>query len=618
MEARIVSVTQGSPEWHDHRTKTFNASELARAMGIDPNGRKRTDLIKNRALGLEDEFSDYVRERVIEPGHEIEAAARAIIEARIGCSLYPVTLAGDLNGLQIGASLDGITADDSTTFECKRRNAELWDSVAAGVIPEGYHPQCEQGLLLSGAEVCLFTVSDGTDEGTIYCEYRSRPDLRARIEPTWRQVAEDVANYQHVEREAAPVGQHVGALPVPFVQVEGRVVASNMGEFKAAAAAFLARLPKALTTDQDFADAEKAVKACKDAEAKLAAVKDAAQAQATSIDEAFRALDEIKAQVRDARLALEKQVTREKENRRSNLMSEYLSALAEHLTKLEDRIGGAWMPRASAFPPIVDAIKGLKTLDSMRDKLGVWLANCKIRANETADQIERNIRRLEHAGQNSYLFLFPDFAQVCTKSDEDFGNLAQSRIRQHSERMEAEAEAERTRIRAEERAKAEEDQRGKAALTYTCDDPDTSHLRQNGGGQQSADADQREMPDTEAASTPTNTTPEGEPAMPAGAWPELARPAANEPEHAEDNGETMKLGDLSARLGFNVTAEFLASLGFHHIRQDKNANLYRKCDFLRICQAIANHVLSVAVISRRSPPSPRERHNRKEHHGQAH
>src|SRR3546814_2462146 len=52
------------------------------------------------------------------------------------------------------------------------------------------------------------------------------------------------------------------------LRVEGRVLASNMDDFRAGADAFLARLPKAndLRTDQDFANADAAAKACADAE----------------------------------------------------------------------------------------------------------------------------------------------------------------------------------------------------------------------------------------------------------------------------------------------------------------------------------------------------------------
>ena len=33
---QIVQLTQGSPEWHAHRAKHFNASDAAAMLGISP------------------------------------------------------------------------------------------------------------------------------------------------------------------------------------------------------------------------------------------------------------------------------------------------------------------------------------------------------------------------------------------------------------------------------------------------------------------------------------------------------------------------------------------------------------------------------------------------------
>ena len=44
-----------------------------------------------------------------------------------------------------------------------------------------------------------------------------------------------------------------------------------------------------------------------------------------------------------------------------------------------------------------------------------------------------------------------------------------------------------------------------------------------------------------------------------------------------------------------MTAAFLSGLGFDPAATEKSSKLYRKSDFLRICQAIANHVLAEAA-----------------------
>jgi hypothetical protein len=68
--------------------------------------------------------------------------------------------------------------------------------------------------------------------------------------------------------------------------------------------------------------------------------------------------------------------------------------------------------------------------------------------------------------------------------------------------------------------------------------------------------------------------------------------ASHAPAPAESTA-TMTLGQINARLGLTVTADFLADLGFQ-FRADRASKLYRVSDFEAICNAIAKHVLEMA------------------------
>lgn len=57
---------------------------------------------------------------------------------------------------------------------------------------------------------------------------------------------------------------------------------------------------------------------------------------------------------------------------------------------------------------------------------------------------------------------------------------------------------------------------------------------------------------------------------------------------------TLTLGAMKDRLGFALTADFLAELGFE-ATPAKAARLYRESDWPAICQAISTHVLAVAA-----------------------
>lgn len=249
-------------------------------------------------------------------------------------------------------------------------------------------------------------------------------------------------NTQNVDPFASlPVDEEITrapieALPALMIQVEGRVVATNLDAFKEAAQTFIANIKTELVNDQDFADADKMVKFLKDGEERLALCKDQAQSQAKSIDELFRTVNAISEQMKTKRLALDKLVKAEKENRRAEIVSEAQQALMGHRAALVQRIGGNWLPpfNRAIFS---DAIKGLKSLDSMRDKVAGALANAKIEANAIADTIDSNRKALGRDGEaDVWMFLFPDFAQVCTKAPEDFALLVGARMAAEEKRKE--------------------------------------------------------------------------------------------------------------------------------------------------------------------------------------
>ena len=58
---------------------------------------------------------------------------------------------------------------------------------------------------------------------------------------------------------------------------------------------------------------------------------------------------------------------------------------------------------------------------------------------------------------------------------------------------------------------------------------------------------------------------------------------------------TLRLGQISDRLGFTVTASFMESLGFAPAATDKAAKLYHEGDFKSMCAAICRHISAVQV-----------------------
>ena len=450
---KILNLVQGSPDWHAARKGCFCASEAAAALGLSKYT-SRDELLRQKATGLAEEVSP-AKQRLFDAGHAAEAGARAIAEQIADTEFAPLVGVETINGMPLLASFDGIDMMGETLWENKLWSQSLVAQVEACELEPHYWAQLEHQLIVSGGERVLFTTSDGTAENTRHMWYVSIPERRAQVLAAWQQFAADLAAYVP-PAAAAPkaTGRTPENLPALHIEVTGHVTASNLREYKEHALAVFAGINRNLATDQDFADAEQAVKWCADVESRLAAAKQHALSQTASIDELFRTVDEISAEARRVRLDLDKLVKAEKEHRRLEIVGAGRAALSAHITELNNRIGFRFMPDVQA--DFAGAIKGKKSLDSMRSAVNDELARAKIAANEIADRITLNLRTLaEHAEHAS---LFPDTATLALKTPDDLLATVKSRIADHqaaeAKKAEAAAQAQQAIQQAAEPAAA--------------------------------------------------------------------------------------------------------------------------------------------------------------------
>lgn len=450
MKAEVLNLIQGTPEWTAHRIKCLNASEAAAMLGISKY-QTRSDLIKAKATGVYPEIDEQTQKR-FDDGHLYEAMARELAEKIIGDELYPAVYAGELDGLPLSASVDGITMFGDVIWEHKSLNAALRAALTQDIIPPEYHPQIEQGLLLTGAEKCLFMASEGAEETELHAWYESDPELRAKLIAGWKQFQIDVANYQHVEPQPEPVGSAPGQLPALHIEVTGMVTASNLDAFTAHAMAVFDGIKTDLETDEDFADAERTVKWCKEVEDRLDAAKQHALSQTATIDELFRAIDAIKEESRQKRLTLDKLVKTRKETIRVELVQATIHSMDAHIRQLNTRLGGDYVQMKVHFG---DAIKNKRTVASCRDALDTALANAKIEASRIADLIDINRQSLDPSDWP----LLPDFRQICTKDAGDFSRLVAERRAAEQARIQAAIAAKEAAMRAADEARQEHERR---------------------------------------------------------------------------------------------------------------------------------------------------------------
>ena len=567
IKATIVDYPQGSEAWKRHRARALNASELAVAMGISKY-KTRAQLIAEKASGIEPDIDAETRRR-FDKGHEYEASARPLVEEETGEALYPCVLAAEVEGLLLSASLDGMDLMQEMTWEHKTASAALIASLEAGVIPDEYHPQMEQGLMLSGASRCKFSASKGDRETIRSVWYESNPELRAKIIPTWRQFVADVAAYQPAEVVPAVVAEPVEALPAVLVKVSGEIsITANFAAFETRLRDFLDnRLIREPKTDQDFADLDLQIKAMKGAEAALESAEAQMLAQIASVDTAKRTKDMLHKLVRDNRLMAEKLLASEKERRKAEIVAGGQSALREHVRALVNRVRTEF----SIAADFAGVIKGKKSLSSMEDAISTELARAKIEANRIADLIDANRRAVADAEADH---LFPDFGAVCTKPADDFANLITSRRAAAQARL----EHERERIRAEEAARLELEQRLEADRQAR----EASQAEAAAQAKQAAEAHARNQAMAEAARA-AEPAPEVRQIHPAAAALRNEQP-------------TLTLGEIKARIApLSIDAAGLESLGFPATKV-KAVCMYRHSDWPAIHEAMLRKLAAAEHI----------------------
>lgn len=569
---KTVQLIQGTREWLSHRAAHRNASDAPAMLGVSPY-KTRDQLLRELATGITADV-DAATQRRFDDGHQFEALARPLAEKIVREDLYPCV---GVEG-RYSASFDGITLLEDTCFEHKTLGENLRSLMdnadfTGADLPEHYRVQMEQQCMVSGASRVLFMATRWEGETLaeqLWCWYTPDPELRARIVAGWEQFEKDLASYSHVEKqERQAAGRTPETLPALRIEARGMVTSSNLAEYKAHALAVLGNINRDLQTDDDFADAEATVKWCKGVEDRLEATKSSVLGQMADVDAVCRTLDDVAAETRRIRLDLDKLVKAEKESRKAEIVRAGVNAVRAHYVEINTTMG----EHAIGIPPslnfdIGNAIKGLKTLSSIRDKISTAVANAKIDASERAERVRKNIATLASLREDLRASLFPDRVQLCaTKDPEDLRNLFKARIAEHDRReeererarqkQEAERlEQQREQIRQEELARIERERSEAAQLAAVTPEPAIV------------------APPTTPAPTPTDIAEDGHKGTGFRYTP--VRPPVR-----------LKLGDINAAIApLSITADGLARLGFHPVATDRASRLYEAATFEQIRAAL--------------------------------
>ena len=453
---KILNLVQGSQEWLTHRKNHFNASDAAAMMDVSKY-KTRAQLLKEMATGIYEEI-DAATQRRFDDGHRFENLARPLAEKIIGDDLSPVV--GVLG--KLSASFDGITFDELVCFEHKTLNDSLRSVTCAADLDVQYRVQMEQQLYVASADSCLFMATkwngDELSEPAMHVLYESDAKLRAQIIAGWDQFAIDLANYQHIEVAPEVVAAPVQDLPALSIQVNGSIsLISNLSRFGARLNEFVAAIDKEPSDDQGFADAESAIKTLQNAQDALEAAESNALAQTSDIDDMRKTVKLYADTARTTRLMLEKMVKARKESIRIEIVTNAKNEFGEHCFLLMKDIKPIVLNIDT--PDFAGAIKGKKTIASLREAAGTALRNGKMEADAHAADIRAKLSWCKESSAG-FGFLFSDLQSIITSNGmEAFQAIVQRRIDDHKAAEAAKLEAQRVAMQAEadRKAKAEAD-----------------------------------------------------------------------------------------------------------------------------------------------------------------
>lgn len=451
---RVLNLVQGSAEWHKVRSAHFTASEATAMLGLSKY-KSRNQLLKEKATGEAPEVTPQ-QERIFAAGHEYEAMARPIAEKIVNDELFPATGTREVDDLPLLASFDGITMLEDQVWEHKTLNKLLSSAIPNNEMPDEYWPQLEHQLLVSGAERTLFMASQGTEETALHCWYESVPERREKVIAGWKLFANDLSNYVEKAEVEKVEAQPIRELPAIAYKMNGLTLTSNLSEYKAAAESLVEQSKKRLESDQDFANAESMVKVFKNAETKLEAMSSAVLGEVQDIDAFVKDLNFIKEQLRQARLATDKQVKSRKEEIKSEAIIEGSASLASHINELNAELAPFKLPPSTL--DLKSEIKGKRTLESISNAIDTAVANEKINLSSTAQHMRMNINTLNELAPN-YQFLFNDIQQHLLADKEQFTHLVNGRIAQYEqEQIEREQKEKDQQRQIEEQAAIEAQQ----------------------------------------------------------------------------------------------------------------------------------------------------------------
>lgn len=452
-EMVVHDVEQGSDAWLALRLEKRTASEASAAAGKS-RFTSREQLLDAKK-GWKANPHNSFKEALFEKAHENEDSARKLEELDQFDDLPPIVASRVIDGIELFASFDGLAELTGRPWEHKEWNEILAENVRNGVLEADYWIQLEQQGMVAQSPEVDFTVSDGTAGKRVKMIYACQPDRQQYILDVWRQFDKDEAEHELVAKKEAVPARAATQLPIIHCKVEGSKIISNIGEVIPQLEELASReMLRVLETDQDFTTKAAFNKSVKDARAKLKQIHAATQNEFkdwAKFADNVATFDSILQKVQSHG---EGQVKTDKAKRKQEIISQAKMEVNQHAADCTKRVSPALMADFVANDwDFEESLKGMSSLDKMRDKIGGEVANIKVRLTNIADLVSANLLVLRNLAKD-HEFLFNDFRDIINQSTEAFTAIVKTRIAEHEAAEQQKRDDEREKMRLEEEAKA--------------------------------------------------------------------------------------------------------------------------------------------------------------------
>lgn len=178
----IVDLEQGSPAWEAWRRGRRMASESAALLRLSPwYPRNAMELFEVKSGRAEVRVTPAMTGGVVN-----EPVARALYEVTRSDLMMPCVVEAEGG---YAASLDGLSWDGARILEIKcpwkGSASDLWARAARGQVPPHYRCQIEHQIMVTGGDLCDFTVYAADTHQLTIIEVRHNPAIQARIRAAW-------------------------------------------------------------------------------------------------------------------------------------------------------------------------------------------------------------------------------------------------------------------------------------------------------------------------------------------------------------------------------------------------------------------------------------------------